>query len=255
MKTTKGKFMQTLREQRSAQTIRRKPESTRRGLFIVIEGIDSSGKGVQSNLLSKRLKKLGKKVLSQDFPRYYSSAFGKMVGEFLVGKYGKFDTTDPHLVVLLYMLDQYTWARDIGRPWLEKGGTIVLDRYFTSNVHQVAKFKTIKKKKYREWLWPLGYKELGIIKPDLVLFLNVSPDITKKLIKTKKDRGYLNGRKKDNAEKNWKHQWASYKEYLHMTKSQKSWVAIKCMQDKSLDTPQVIHERIWKEVAKLFNGI
>jgi hypothetical protein len=83
------------------------------------------------------------------------------------------------------------------------------------------------------------------------LFLNVSPDITKKLIKTKKERGYLDGRKKDNAEKNWKHQWSSYKEYLHMTKNEKDWVAIKCMKDKSLDTPEVIHERIWKEVSKI----
>ncbi len=122
----------------------------KKGKFIVIEGIDSSGKGTQFGLLSKRIKKLGKEVLTADFPRYYSSEWGKMVGQFLIGKFGKFENVDPHLAVLPYMIDQYTWARDIGKPWLQKGGTIVLDRYFTSNVHQVAKYNTLKRKKYRK---------------------------------------------------------------------------------------------------------
>ncbi|KKQ43205.1 MAG: thymidylate kinase [Microgenomates group bacterium GW2011_GWC1_37_8] len=221
----------------------------KKGKFIVIEGIDSCGKGTQLNLLSKRINNLGKKILTADFPRYYSSEWGKMVGQFLTGKFGRFDVIDPHLAVLPYMIDQYTWARDIGFPWLKKGGNIILDRYFTSNVHQVAKSKTVAKKKYREWLWPMGYKELGILMPDLVLFLNVSPLVTKKLIKTKEDRGYLKGRKKDNAEKNWKHQWAAYREYLYMTKNEESWISIKCMAKGRIEQPEVIHERVWKKAS------
>ena len=102
-----------------------------RGKFIVIEGIDSSGKGTQFKLLGRKLKASGKKVLTLDFPRYYTSVWGKMVGEFLIGKFGKFDHIDPHFAVLPYMIDEYTWARDEGRPWLEEGGMILLDRYFT----------------------------------------------------------------------------------------------------------------------------
>lgn len=222
-----------------------------RGKFIVIEGIDSSGKGTQLALLSKKLKVLGKKVLTADFPRYYSSEWGKMVGQYLTGKFGKFENVDPHLAALPYMIDQYTWARDVGKPYLDKGGTIILDRYFTSNVHQVAKNKARAKKEFRNWIWPMGYRELGILKPDLVLFLNVPPNITKYLIKTKEGRNYLNGKKKDNAEKNWKHQWASYKEYLYMTKKEKTWVSVKCMTKNKIDLPKIIHERVWKEVSKI----
>ena len=126
----------------------------KKGKFIVIEGTDGSGKTTQFNLLKRRLKKEGVKLLVTDFPRYYESVWGKMVGEFLTGKYGKFDEVHPYLVVLPYMIDQYTWSRDFGKPWLEKGGVILSNRYFTSNVHQIAKMKTRAQKKYRNWLWP-----------------------------------------------------------------------------------------------------
>ncbi len=148
----------------------------KKGKFIVIEGTDGSGKATQLNLLYKRLRKIISKILLIDFPRYYVSVWGEMVGEFLVGKYGKFEEVDPHLMVLPYMIDQYTWSRDTGKPWIEKGGIILADRYFTSNVHQIAKLKTRAKKQYRDWLWPAGYNDLRIMRPDLVVFLDVPPD-------------------------------------------------------------------------------
>lgn len=224
-----------------------------KGKLIVIEGIDSSGKGTQLKLLKDKLERLKKKILLTDFPRYYDSPWGKMVGEYLIGKYGEFNKIDPHLALPLYMLDQYTWSRDIGEPWIKKGGTILLDRYFTSNVHQVAKKKGIAKNIFRDWMWDLGYKELKIKKPDLVLFLDVPPSITRKLLKSKTERLYLKGKKKDGAEKNWKHQEASYKEYIFMTKREKTWRRIKCVTRGKLDSPEVIHQRIWEVVEKELN--
>lgn len=222
-----------------------------KGKLIVIEGIDSCGKATQMRLLFDKLQKEGHRVLSQDFPRYYTSPWGKMIGEFLIDKYGEFEKTDPHLVIPLYMLDQYTWIRDVGGKWLKKGGIILLDRYFTSNVHQVAKVKGKAKKPFRDWMWNLGYEHLKIIKPDIVLVLNVSPEFSRKLLSLKKERQYLNGRKKDKAEKNWKHQWLAYKEYLFMPKYDKSWVLIRCVTRGKLDPPEVIHKRIWQEVSKI----
>ena len=150
----------------------------KKGKFIVIEGTDGSGKATQLKLLYKRLRKIISKILLVDFPRYYDSVWGEMVGEFLVGKYGKFEEVDPHLMVLPYMIDQYTWSRNTGKPWIEKRGIILADRYFTSNVHQIAKLKTRAKKQYRDWLWPAGYDDLRIMRPDLVVFLDVPPDIS-----------------------------------------------------------------------------
>jgi hypothetical protein len=91
-----------------------------------------------------------------------------MVGKYLSGEYGEFKNIDPRLALPLYMLDQYTWSRDIGRPFLEAGGNIISNRYFTANVHQIAKVDRNERPRFRDWMWKLGYEDLGLLKPELV---------------------------------------------------------------------------------------
>ena len=221
------------------------------GKFIVIEGDDGCGKSTQISLLHKCLKKKGIDIAMADFPRYYSSIWGKMAGNFLKGEYGNFDKTSPHLVVLLYMLDQYTWGRDVGKKLLEKGKVILSNRYFTSNTHQIAKLKGKEKEEFRGWLWKTGYNNLGILKPDLVLFLDVKPEVAFGLNKTKKDRKYLNGKAEDEAEKRLYHQKFAYKEYQKTAEQFKYWKVVKCMTDGKIDSPEVIHQRIWKIIERI----
>lgn len=222
----------------------------KKGKFIVIEGVDGCGKTSQFELLYKRLKRGGVSVVKADFPRYYKSHWGKMVGEFLTGKYGDFDSTNSYLVVLLYMLDQYTWSRDVGKKVLESGKWVLSNRYFTSNVHQIAKMRGREKAKYRKWLWPSGYKHLGIIEPDLVLLLDVKPEIAFELNKRKKNRKYLKGKSEDEAEKRFYHQRDAYKEYIRTVEDFKYWKKVKCVSNGKIDTPETIHQRIWKIVEK-----
>ncbi len=248
----RGKQKQQIQKvQRNIQNIQRKPTIKEKGQFIVVEGVDGSGKTTQFNLLNERLKKIGEKVEIVDFPRYYDSIWGEMVGNFLKGEYGNFDKTSPHLVVVLYMLDQYTWGRDIGKKVLDKETMILANRYFTSNVHQIAKLKGVVREKFRKWLWTTGYDNLGILKPDLVLFLDVKPEVAFNLNKTKKDRKYLNGNTEDEAEKRLYHQQAAYSEYIKATKQFKYWKIVKCMKDNQIDSVEVIHDRIWQIVEKI----
>lgn len=223
------------------------------GRFIVIEGIDGSGKASQVRLLEDFLKtKIGsKKLLVANFPRYYSSEWGKLVGDFLSGKFGKLSDLDPYYAVLAYMLDEYTWSRDVGKPWLEKGGWILSDRYFTSNVHQIAKLKTSAKAKYREWLWRMGYDELGILKPDLVVFLDRPLHDSVKLNKNKLPRKYIKGKKRDIAEWDLEHQRLAYNEYARTVKENKNWVSVSCMttSDANEDTI-IIQEKIRDVISK-----
>jgi dTMP kinase len=221
----------------------------KRGRFIVLEGIDGSGKNTQFRLLQKRLKKEGHSLLVADFPRYYDSKWGKLVGRFLAGEFGSLKSVNPYLAVLLYMLDEYTWTRETGTPWIEKGGLILSNRYFTSNVHQIAKLRTSAQKKYRDWLWPAGYKDLGILKPDLVIFVDTSPDVAKELVNFKEKRAYLKKQKKDIAEKNWNHQVAAYREYKRTVKANRWWVEVPGVKDSQKDYKKEIHENIWKIVS------
>ena len=49
-------------------------QEERKGIFIVIEGTDGSGKGTQFKLLKERLEKNGYKVSTFDFPQYDSES-------------------------------------------------------------------------------------------------------------------------------------------------------------------------------------
>jgi len=67
----------------------------KRGEFIVIEGIDGSGKTRQFKLLEQRLRSIKNKLITTDFPRYYESKWGELVGRFLTGEFGKLEEVNP----------------------------------------------------------------------------------------------------------------------------------------------------------------
>lgn len=69
-----------------------------RGKFIVIEGLDGSGKTKQFKLLKQRLRSIRNKLITTDFPRYYESKWGELVGRFLIGEFGKLEEV-PGLVM------------------------------------------------------------------------------------------------------------------------------------------------------------
>ena len=204
---------------------------------------------LQSKLLVDRLRKTGYKVQQTSFPRYATSEWGKLIARFLNGEFGKMANVNAYYCALPYMLDEYTWSRDEGRKLLQAGYVVVTDRYFTSNVHQVAKMKGTAKAKFRTWLWHTGYDLLGIVKPDLVLFLNVPANTARGLLRKKGEREYLKSRKKDIAENDTVHQTAAHQEYVHMTKMYKYWKNIACTEQGMLDSHEVIAERIWKWVV------
>jgi thymidylate kinase len=147
------------------------------------------------------------------------------------------------------MLDQYTRSREIAIPWIEKGGLIISNRYFTSNVHQIAKLKTSAQKKYREWIWPAGYEDLRILKPNLVIFVDTPPGVAKELISFKKKRAYLKKQKKDIAEEDWNHQVLAYREYKRTAKENRWWVEVSGVMNSQKDYKKEIHENIWKIVS------
>ena len=222
----------------------------KRGKFIVIEGIDGSGKTKQFKLLEQRLRGIKNKLITTDFPRYYESKWGELVGRFLTGEFGKLEEVNPYLAVLPYMMDQYTWSRDVATPWIEKGGWILSNRYFTSNVHQIAKLNTATQKKYRDWLWPMGYKELGLLKPDLVIFVDTPPEVARKLNLRKGERAYIKRKKRDIAESHWEHQKAAYREYKRTVAVYHWWESVPGIKNAERDYSNKIHENIWQIIEK-----
>ena len=79
----------------------------KKGFFIVIDGTDGSGKATQTKLLAEKLKKSGRKVKTIDFPQYENNFFGKMVGRYLSGEFGKSSEVSPYLASILYAGDRF----------------------------------------------------------------------------------------------------------------------------------------------------
>ncbi|KKU06579.1 MAG: hypothetical protein UX10_C0028G0007 [Candidatus Magasanikbacteria bacterium GW2011_GWA2_45_39] len=97
----------------------------------------------------------------------------------------------------------------------------------------------------------MGYQELGILRPDLVLFLDVPPDISRKLNRQKSDRKYLKGMKQDIAERRRDHQLAAYKSYLNEVRLNDWWLKIRCLTNDKLELAAAVHHRIWNKLSGL----
>jgi dTMP kinase len=223
----------------------------KKSIFIVIEGIDGSGKGTQTELLIGRLKKEKKEIVVDDYPHYETSFWGNHVGKMLSKEFGNPMQVSPYLTVLPYMLDEADGGRKIIRPALKLGKMVVSNRYFTSNVHQIAKMPENEREEYSKWLWSTGYKEMNIVNPDLVLVLLVDPPICRENIKKKSARSYVKGKKMDAPEEDFNHQMESAKEYKKMAKKEPGkWILINCCRDGKLISREEISEIIWKEIKK-----
>jgi len=222
-----------------------------KGKFIVIEGIDGSGKGTQTELLIERLKKENKEVVVDDYPHYETSFWGKHAGRMLTGEFGELFSISPYMAALPYILDEADGSKKIIGPALNEGKTVISNRFFTSNVHQIAKKPENEREEFANWLWEAGYNQTGIIKPDLVLVLLVDPLICRENILKKAERNYAKGQVMDQAEENFNHQMETAKEYKKMAqKEPEMWVLIDCCREGKLMSREEINEKIWEEINK-----
>jgi len=109
--------------------------------FIVLEGLDGSGKGTQIELLRKYLTDNGKRVVVIDFPDYASDG-SMLVRMYLDGKLGKNPSdTNAYAASMFFAADRYVsyvtgWRED----YLRDDTYIIANRYTTANAyHQLSK--------------------------------------------------------------------------------------------------------------------
>lgn len=175
-----------------------------KGVFLVIEGTDGSGKGTQFKLLDEYLRQQGHDVVTCDFPQYdQPSSF--FVREYLNGKYGTADQVGPYTGSLFYALDRYQAASQI-REALEAGKVVLANRFTGSNMaHQGTKFSHAEERRgYFIWLDNLEFQMLGIPRPDKSIVLRVPAETAQKLVDQKEQRSYTD-KKRDIHEADLSH--------------------------------------------------
>ena len=143
----------------------------KRGKFIVIEGIDQSGKKTQSLLLKNRLKKKGYKVGYISFPKY-NTTIGKLVRKCL-----RDDKISVEISHILLSANRWEAEKEI-RQLLEEMDFLVCNRYRDSNIAYGLANGLNKK-----WLENL---DLGLPKQDLTIFIDIP--ITESVIRKTENR-------------------------------------------------------------------
>ena len=165
--------------------------------FVVLEGLDGSGKSTQIKLLRDYLDKKKIKHEYLHFPRMDAPVYGDLIARFLRGELGANNSVDPYLVALIYAGDRLD-AGSMIKKWLENDYFVLVDRYVISNIaFQCAKLKEPEEKqKLNDWIIRLEYKFHKIPVPDLNIFLDVPFEFTKHQLSSERggdDRSYLRG--------------------------------------------------------------
>ena len=215
-------------------------------MFIVIDWLDGSGKWTQVKLLEENLKKLGKKVKVLDYPRYWEkSAF--FVEKYLNWWYGKNITAKQ--ASIFYALDRFDDSFNLEEDFTSYD-YVISNRYVSANmIHQTWKISSESdRNEFLEWLYDLEFNIFGIRKPDKVIFLNVTPETSQKLVLKKSDREYLkDGKKMDLHEEDKNHLTNAYNAAMQVVKKY-DWTNIDCEKEGEMRSIEEINDEILKHI-------
>ena len=217
------------------------------GRLLVVEGLDGSGKATQTALLCRALEEMGNKVRRVSFPDYEqpSSALVRM---YLGGEFG----ADPAAVNAyaassFYAVDRFASYVRFWKADYESGAVIVADRYATSNmIYQLDKLPEHERDSFLHWLEDFEYCKLGIPRPDFVLYLDMPPEISQRLLS---ERYGGDEAKKDIHEKDAAY-LARSREAAHWCAGALGWDTIACCEREAMRAVEDIAADVWDAVRR-----
>ncbi|CAM6005973.1 unnamed protein product [Sphagnum balticum] len=132
----------------------------KRGKFVVLEGLDRSGKSTMAAFIAGHLRTQAPTQII-GFPDR-TTAIGKMIGDFLANK-ADINNETVHLLFSANRWESVNKINDI----LQAGNNIVCDRYWYSGVaYSLAKGMD------QRWCM---VPDSGLLPPDLVIYLQADP--------------------------------------------------------------------------------
>ena len=153
------------------------------GKIIVIEGLDGSGKATQTKLLCERLRSQGKKVVRLEYPDYDNPS-SSLVKMYLGGEFGsKPEDVNAYAASAFYAVDRVASFLQFWKKDYDTDTVFLCDRYATSNIiYQMAKVPAHERDAFIAWQQDFEYDKLGLPRPDAVLYLDVAPEVSQKLM-------------------------------------------------------------------------
>lgn len=141
---------------------------TNRGLFIVFEGIDASGKSTQVKALAHSLELEGHNVHVTAEPT--SGPIGSLIRQAFSGRL----TMDDRAIAALFVadrIDHLTNERDGLLALLEAGVTVISDRYYLSSLAYHSSDVGM------AWVLEANSISTDLLRPDLTIYLDISPSV------------------------------------------------------------------------------
>ncbi|MFC0526728.1 dTMP kinase [Phytohabitans kaempferiae] len=140
-----------------------------RGTFVVFEGGEGAGKSTQVNALAEALRAEGREVVVTREPG--ATEVGQRIRSLVLGK--QQTGLSPRAEALLYAADRADHVATVVRPALSRGAVVISDRYVDSSLAYQGAGRTLP---VDEVSW-LSTWATGGLKPDLVVLLDVPPDV------------------------------------------------------------------------------
>ena len=221
-----------------------------KGKLITIEAGDGSGKATQTKALYDRLLAEGYQVLKVEYPDYQSES-SALVRMYLGGEFGQqAENVSAYGASAFFAVDRYASYLLKWRQAYESGWIILADRYTTSNmVHQAVKLKDhAEREEFLTWLWDFEFGRLQLPVPDRVIYLDMPPEISDRLINSRAAKD--SSRKKDIHEKDTSYLHHCHRAYNEVAEKY-GWVKISCAQQGNLRTVQDIHEDVYQAVKEI----
>ena len=214
-----------------------------KGKLIVLEGLDGSGKATQAKLLAEKLTAEGRAVREVSFPNYASDS-SALVKMYLAGQFGeKPDDVNAYAASTFYSVDRYAGYKSDWGTFYENGGVIVADRYTTSNaVHQCSKLPPEQWESFLQWLFDFEFRLLGLPAPDCVIYLQVDPAVSQKLMT---QRYHGDESKKDVHEKDVEYLKRS-RRAAEFCAAHLGWQTVSCSEGDSMRSIEAIQQEVQK---------
>ena len=138
-----------------------------RGVFVVLEGGDGSGKSTQAASLAARLREAGREVVATREPG--ATEVGAAIRSLVLGG----GDLDPRTEALLIAADRAEHVAEVIRPALERGAAVVSDRFVPSSLA----YQGVARGLGVEEIARLSHWATGGLEPDLVILLDVPPEV------------------------------------------------------------------------------
>lgn len=216
--------------------------------IIVIEGLDGSGKATQTKILAEKLNEKGYKIKKLEFPDY-SNPSSSLVKMYLNGDFGsKPEDVNAYAASAFYAVDRVASYLQFWKDDYANSTVILSDRYATSNIiYQMSKLDKSQYEDFIDWQNDFEYSKLGLPKPDLVIYLDVEPEVSQKLM----EKRYAGDKSKmDLHESNLKFLLDCRESALYAVEKC-GWKLINCCENGEIKTIENIANEIYKVVSEI----